>query len=111
MWSTAYAACSLLDEPVDHGGLWRCFLALVEHVVEPAGADPDHLAIAPQLLAEHAHALVHPFADGLGLERGLALRGEGRPVRLLAGALDLAIRDQVLRHGCASISSVNLAKR
>src|SRR5438445_227175 len=61
-------------------------------------------AVSPQLLAEHAHALVDPLLDGARLQRRLALRRERGPVRLLAGALDLAIGDEVLRHGLGSAS-------
>src|SRR4029079_3224908 len=61
-------------------------------------ADPDDLGVAPQLLAQHAQAAIDPLADGLGLQRGFALRRERRPLGLLPGAVGLPIRDQVLRH-------------
>src|SRR5439155_1286961 len=78
-------------------------LALVEDVVDASGADPDHLAVAPQLLTEHAHAALDALLDGVRLQRGLALRGERRPLGLLSSTLDLPVRDQVFRHGGISL--------
>src|SRR5438128_1256531 len=66
----------LFHEPVDDRGVRRCFLALVEHVVDAAGPDPDRLTVAPQLLAQHAHAALDALLDGVRLHRGLALRRE-----------------------------------
>src|SRR5215470_9408492 len=84
--------------PVDDGGFWNCLLALVEHVVDAARAEPHRLAVAPELLSEDAHALLHAFLDGVGLQGQLALAGEGGPLGLLAGLLGLPVRDQVFRH-------------
>src|SRR5215470_9586408 len=86
------------DLAVDDGGFGNRLLALVEHVVDAPRAEPHRLAVAPELLPEHAHALFHAFLDGVGLQRQLALAGEGGPLGLLAGLLGLPVRDQVFRH-------------
>src|SRR5215467_6457751 len=88
----------LVDDSVDDGDLGGGFFAAVEDVVEAAVTDPLDLAAAPELLAQHAHALVHALADGVGLQRALAVGGEGRPLGLAARVVGLAVRDQVLGH-------------
>src|SRR5262245_36446688 len=88
----------LLHQPVDDGDLGRRLLAAVQHVVEAARSGPDDLAVAPELLAEHAHALVDALADGVPFERGVALTGERRPLRLLAAPFRLPVRNQILGH-------------
>src|SRR6266849_3871766 len=75
----------LFQDPVDDRGLRRRLFAAVEDVVEPARADPDHFAVAPQLLPEHAHPLLDALLDGVALQRALALRGERRPLRRSCG--------------------------
>src|SRR5499426_1587478 len=87
-----------LDLPVHDGGLGNRLLALVEHVVDAPRTKPHRLAVAPELFPQHAHALFHALLDGVGLERQLALAGEGSPLWLLAGLLGLSVRDQVFRH-------------
>src|SRR5215813_6921642 len=86
------------DLAVHDGGLGNRLLPLVEHVVDAPRAEPHRLAVAPELLPQHAHALLHTLLDGVGLERQLALAREGGPLRLLAGLLGLSVRDQVFRH-------------
>src|SRR4029450_11466104 len=83
---------SLLDQPVDDGDLRRRLLPLVEDVVDaagahradlrvhPAAAHPAALAAPPDLLAQHADALVHALAHRVALQRDLALGGEARPL-------------------------------
>src|SRR5258705_10634503 len=73
-----------LHQAVHDRRLRRRFLAAVEHVVEAAAADPRGFATAPELLAQHARAPVHPLADRVRLEWGLLLRGERGPPGLLA---------------------------
>src|SRR5215510_2532941 len=90
--------CLALDLPVHDGGLGNRLLALVEHVVDAPRAEPHRLAVAPELLPEHAHALLHALLDGVGFQRQLALTGECGPLGLLAGLLGLPVRDQVFRH-------------
>src|SRR5580765_2041748 len=104
---------SLLDQPVDDGDLRRGLLPLVEDVVDAAGAHPADLAAPPDLLAQHADALVHALAHRVGLQRDLALGGEARPLGLLSGFLGLAVRDQVFRHetGPPSISVTKRSNR
>src|SRR5262245_48605062 len=103
----------VLDEPVDDGDLGCGLLALVEHVVQTAGAYPGHLAGAPELLAEHAHALLDPLAHGVGFHGGIALVGQAVPLGLLSGFLGLAVRDQILGHGAGppSISVTNRSNK
>src|SRR5215475_10512673 len=88
--------------PVHYGRFGNRLLALVEHVVDPPRAEPHRLAVAPELLTEHAHALLHALLDGMGFQGELALAGEGGPLGLLAGLFGLAVRDQVFRHRSAS---------
>src|SRR5215469_13053292 len=88
----------LFDQSVHDRGFRRGLIAPVEDVVEAAGADPGHLAIAPELLAQHAHALLDALLDRVRLHARLALRGEYRPLRLLPGLFGLAIGDQIFRH-------------
>src|SRR5262249_61163106 len=73
-----------LHESVDYRGFRRGLFSAVEDIVEPAVADPCHLTAAPELLAEHAHPPIDALADRVGFERGLALRGERRPLGFLA---------------------------
>src|SRR5262245_39026458 len=94
-----------LDQAVHDRRLRRGFLAAIEHVVEAAAADPRDLAAAPELLAEHAHAPVDALADRVRLERGLVLRRERGPLRLLAPSLGLPVRDQVFWHDALSLPS------
>src|SRR5262245_35365087 len=103
----------VLDETVDDGDLGRGLLPLVEHVVQAPGAYPGDLAGAPELLAEHAHALLDPLTHGVGLHGGIALGGEAGPLGLLSGFLGLAVRDQILGHGTGppSISVTNRSNR
>src|SRR5215468_9070400 len=91
------------DLAVDDRDLGSGLLALVEHVVEPARAEPHRLAVAPEPFPEHAHALLHALLDGVRLKGELALAGEGGPLRLLAAFFRLAVRDQVFRHRSASL--------
>ena len=84
---------------VSGGGL----VPAVQDVVEAAGADPHHLAVAPELLAEHAHALLHALLDGVRLEAQLAVGGEDGPLGLLARLLGLPVGDQVLGHACFTL--------
>src|SRR5262245_22561142 len=88
----------LFDESVHDRRLRRRLLATKEHIVQTAGADPDHLAVAPELLSQYAHALRDPLLDRVGFHAELALRGEDGPVGFLSGILGLAIGDQILRH-------------
>src|SRR5215468_294589 len=60
--------CLALDLAVDDGGFGNRLLALVEHVVDAPRAEPHRLAVAPELLPEHAHALLHALLDGMGLQ-------------------------------------------
>src|SRR5439155_1003456 len=94
-----------LHETIDDRRLRRRFLAAIEHVVEPAVADPRDLAAAPELLAQDAHAPVDPLADRVGFERGLALRGERGPLRLLAAPFGLAVGDEGFGHDAVSSPS------
>ena len=100
----------LFHEPVDDRGVRRRFLALVEHVVDAAGPDPDRLTVAPQLLAQHAHAALDALLDGVRLQRGLALRRERRPLGLLSRALDLPVRDQIFRHVSLRLRGIRCVK-
>src|SRR5437773_10031815 len=106
----------LLHQPVDDRHLRRGFFSAIQDIVETAAADPRDLAAVPQLLAEHADAPVDALADRVRLERGLALRRERRPLRLLAAAFRPPVRDQVLGHDGShpplrAIRSVNRWKR
>src|ERR1700693_2383828 len=94
----ACAPALLVDRAIDDGDLGGGFFAAVEDVVETAVADPEHFAAAPELLAQDAHPLVHALADGMRFERGLAVRGERRPLGLGSRIFGLSIRDEVLRH-------------
>src|SRR6266542_5707667 len=97
------------NQSIHDRGLGRGLLAPVEDVVEAARADPDDLAVAPELLAEHAHALLDALLDGVRLHGRLALRGEDRPVRLFA-VLGLAISDQVLWHRISLLSATGVSR-
>src|SRR5262245_13417278 len=65
-----------LDDAIDDRGLRRRLVAAIEHVVEAARTEPEDLAVAPELLAEHAHALVDALAHGARLEGKVAGRRE-----------------------------------
>src|SRR6266487_3148303 len=97
------------DQSIDDRGVGRGLLAPVEDVVEAARADPDDLAVAPELLAEHAHALLDPLLDRVRLHGRLALRREHRPLRLFA-VLGLAIGDQVLWHRISLLSATGVSR-
>src|SRR6266480_3091240 len=106
----------LLAEPVHDRRLGGRLLAAVEDVVDAAAADPDDLAVPPELLTEDAHPPVDALANGVRLERRVALGGERGPLGLLARSLRLPIRDQVLGHDQVQpplrvISSVKRWKR
>src|SRR5215813_4821706 len=88
-----------LDEAIDDGGLRGRLVAAVEHVVEAARAEPEHLAVAPELLAEDAHPPVDALAHGVRLEGKVTGRREDRPVGLLPRVFRPPVRDQVLWHG------------
>src|SRR4029453_14368343 len=108
-----HARLLLLHEPVDDGDLGRGLLALVEHVVQAARAHPGDFAGAPELLAEHADALLDSLAHGVGFHGGVALGREAGPLGLLPGFLGLAVRNQILGHGAGppSISVTNRSNR
>src|SRR5207247_2398056 len=76
----------------------RGFFALVEYLVDAPATDPGDLAVAPELLAEHAHALVDSLPDRLGLEPSVVLGGERRPFGLLPRLLGLPIGHEILRY-------------
>src|SRR2546423_15427973 len=77
----------LLAEPVHDRRLGGRLLAAVEDVVDAAAADPDDLAVPPELLAEDAHPPVDALANGVGLQGGGALGRERGPPGLLARSL------------------------
>src|SRR5437016_619041 len=96
----------LFHDAVDDRDLGRRLFTAIEDVVEPARADPDHVAVAPQLLPEYAHPLLDALLDGVRFQRALARRGERRPVRLLTRGVGLPVRDEVQGHvGRASLSA------
>src|SRR5947209_20600561 len=71
----------LFHDAVDDRDLGRRLFTAIENVVEPARADPDHVAVAPQLLPEHAHPLLDALLDALRLPPAPPRPGARPPVR------------------------------
>src|SRR2546430_14132244 len=86
----------LLAEPVHDRRLGGRLLAAVEDGVDAAAAEPDDLAVPPELLTEDAHPPVDALANGGRLERRGALGGERGPLGLLGRSPPLPMREHGL---------------
>src|SRR5437867_12988723 len=90
--SVRFGNALLFHDAVDDRDLGRRLFTAIEDVVEPARADPDHVAVAPPLLTEYAHPLLDALLDGARFQRALARRGVRRPVRFRTPGLGLPVR-------------------
>src|SRR5438552_17011144 len=72
------------DQPIDDRRLRHGPFTALEDIVQTPLADPDDLAVSPELLAHAAHAPLAALADRAGLEGRVARRREPRALGLRA---------------------------
>src|SRR5437667_12374268 len=89
------------DQPIDDRRLRHGLFTAIEDIVQTPLADPDDLAVPPELLAQDAHAPLDALADRVGFEGRVARPRERRPPGLRPGPFGLSLRGQRLAHGDA----------
>src|SRR6266704_5243094 len=66
------------DQPIDDRRLRHGLFTAIEDIVQTPLADPDDLAVPPELLAQDAHAPLDALADRVGFEGRVADRKSTR---------------------------------